>query len=81
MADEIPAGSTVSEPDDDSTPADSQASDEPDDMAIDNPGSNPEQYLQDRERKEYLFQIPGFQRVLEPHLDHVYVRPFPSDRR
>ncbi len=66
MADEIPAGSTVGEPDDDSTPADSQASDEPDDMAIDNPGSNPEQYLQDRERKEYLFQIPGFQRVLEP---------------
>ncbi len=38
----------------------------PDGLAIDNPGSFPDQFRRDRERKEYLFQIPGADRVLEP---------------
>jgi hypothetical protein len=38
----------------------------PDLLAIDNPGSFADQYRRDREKKDYLFQIPGIERVLIP---------------
>jgi porin len=51
---------------------------EADDLVMSNPGSIAEQYKRDRERKEYLFQIPGADKLLKPwselrtHLDENY---------
>lgn len=39
---------------------------EVDDFGMSNPGSIAEQYIQDREPKEYLFQFPGVDNLLEP---------------
>jgi porin len=84
MADEIPAESTLPQPDDETAPADSQGVDEPsdetppadsqeanepDEMTMANPGSIYEQFKRDRESKEYLFQIPGAHLVFEPWSD------------
>jgi porin len=63
MANETPAA--ASQPDDGSAPADSDA-DLPGDLAMDNPGSIEDQYNEDREKKDYLFQIPGADIVLSP---------------
>ena len=35
-------------------------------LAINNPSSIPEQLRRDWQSKDYLFQIPGFNRVLQP---------------
>jgi porin len=59
----------VAEPDEESAPADPQAADELDDLAMANPGSIAEQFRRDRESKEYLFQIPGVDWALEPWSD------------
>ncbi|UCG71545.1 MAG: carbohydrate porin [Chromatiales bacterium] len=40
--------------------------DEIDVLAMNNPGSIAEQYRQDRERQDYLFQIPGMNGIMEP---------------
>ncbi len=43
-----------------------EQSDEPDDIAMDNPGSIAEQFRRDRESKDYLVQIPGAHVILDP---------------
>jgi len=36
------------------------------DLGMDNPGSNAEQFVRDRQKRDYLFQIPGVDRALTP---------------
>jgi arylsulfatase len=50
-------------------PADSQGAEGADLLATDNVGSIAEQYARDRRRDEYLFQVPGAERVFKPWTD------------
>jgi porin len=60
------ASVAMAEAEAESAPADPGVAEEFQDLAIDNPGSIAEQYKRDRERKEYLFQIPGADKLLKP---------------
>ncbi len=72
------ASVAVADPDDEAAPADAPVTEEVDELALNNPHSLVEQYRKDRERKDYLFQIPGVDKVLKPwsdlriHLDERY---------
>jgi porin len=65
-ADETPEATAEPRADDDGSTTPESESEDPGDLAIDNPGSFPEQFNRDREPKDYLFQIPGAQYVLGP---------------
>jgi hypothetical protein len=65
----MPAGSAGAQLDDGLAPADSQGAEGADLLATDNFGSIAEQYARDRRRDEYLFQVPGAERVFKPWTD------------
>jgi len=69
MANEAPAASTAAQPDDELNEIDSKEADEARGELIDNPGSIAEQFRRDRASKDYLFQFPGANLVLEPWND------------
>jgi porin len=68
-ADETSAPSGSEAPREESESADPQTRDEPDDFAMNNPGSILEQFRRDRETKDFLFQIPGVRLVTGPWSD------------
>ena len=62
-------GSSVYSQDAEPTSEDSQALEDVDGLSMDNPSSIADQYKLDREPKEYLFKIPGGEKILKPWSD------------
>ena len=66
MTEEPDAAADAAQPDGETVGSPDYVVGGPDGLAIDNPGSFPDQFRRDRERKDYLFQIPGADLVLGP---------------
>jgi porin len=68
-AEDSPAASAKTQSDEESLTPESQEANDREEMTMANPGSIYEQFIRDRESKEYLFQFPGAHLITEPWTD------------